>query len=455
MAEGEGRRLRVLSPTAILGYGFPTASLERGLAQRPDVIAVDAGSTDPGPYYLGAGQPFTSRAGVRRDLQRLLPAALARHIPLIVGSSGGSGAAPHLDWTVEIVRELAREQGLRFSAAIIPADIPKPAVRAGLVAGRVRPLPGAPELTGAALDATTRVVAQMGWEPIAAALERGADVILCGRAYDPAVFAAPALRHGFDPGLALHMGKILECAAIAATPGSGSDCVLGTLYRDHFVLETLSDERAFTCTSVAAHALYEKADPYRLEGPGGRVDLGAAAYEQLPGGRVRVSGARFEAVAPYTLKLEGARRVGFRAISVAGVRDPHFIAQADEILAAVRAECLAAHGGPARLFFHVYGRDGVMGAGEPRRDPAGREIGIVTEVVADDQESASALCAQVRSTLLHCGYPGRLSTGGNLALPFSPSDLAGGPVYEFSVYHLLEAADAAAWFPVQDVGIGP
>ncbi|MCK7490600.1 MAG: hypothetical protein MZW92_01570 [Comamonadaceae bacterium] len=32
---------------------------------------------------------------------------------------------------------------------------------------------------------------------------------------------------GFDEGLALHMGKILECAAIAATPGSGADCALG------------------------------------------------------------------------------------------------------------------------------------------------------------------------------------------------------------------------------------
>ena len=44
--------LRVLSPTAILGYGFPAASFEEGLKREPHVIAVDAGSTDPGPYYL-------------------------------------------------------------------------------------------------------------------------------------------------------------------------------------------------------------------------------------------------------------------------------------------------------------------------------------------------------------------------------------------------------------------
>ncbi|MDH5173295.1 MAG: 3-methylaspartate ammonia-lyase, partial [Gammaproteobacteria bacterium] len=49
----------VLSPTAILGYGFPAASFERGLACNPDLIAVDAGSADPGPYYLGSGKSFT------------------------------------------------------------------------------------------------------------------------------------------------------------------------------------------------------------------------------------------------------------------------------------------------------------------------------------------------------------------------------------------------------------
>ena len=46
------KMLKVLSPTAILGYGFPESSFEEGMRRKPDVIAVDAGSTDPGPYYL-------------------------------------------------------------------------------------------------------------------------------------------------------------------------------------------------------------------------------------------------------------------------------------------------------------------------------------------------------------------------------------------------------------------
>ena len=86
--------IRVLSPTAILGYGFPVASFEEGLRREPHVIAVDGGSTDPGPYYLGAGKSFTQRQAVKRDLELLIKAALDRRIPLIIGTAGGSGPVP-------------------------------------------------------------------------------------------------------------------------------------------------------------------------------------------------------------------------------------------------------------------------------------------------------------------------------------------------------------------------
>ena len=65
-------------------------------------------------------------------------------------------------------------------------------------------------------------------------------------------------------------------------------------------------------------------------------------------------------------------------------------------------------------------------------------MGIVIEAVAPTQEAADTLLSVTRSTLLHYGYPGRISTAGNLAFPFSPSDVAVGDVYEFSVYHLME-----------------
>ena len=122
----------VLSPTAILGYGFPGDSFQRGLECAPDLIAVDAGSTDPGPYYLGSGKSFTDRHAVRRDLALLLQAAVSGDIPLVIGSAGGAGARPHLEWTLAIVRELARELQLSFRLGIVSADVPRERALAGL-----------------------------------------------------------------------------------------------------------------------------------------------------------------------------------------------------------------------------------------------------------------------------------------------------------------------------------
>jgi hypothetical protein len=52
------------------------------MEKRPDLIAVDAGSTDPGPFYLGAGKSFTSRSAVKRDLEILLKGAVAKQFPV-------------------------------------------------------------------------------------------------------------------------------------------------------------------------------------------------------------------------------------------------------------------------------------------------------------------------------------------------------------------------------------
>ena len=114
---------RILAPTAILGYGFPLSSFEEGMKRKPHLIAVDAGSTDPGPYYLGAGVSFTQRRAVKRDLAVILKAAVTMGIPAIIGSAGGSGGEPHLLWNLEIIKEVASEEGLNFKLALIKAEI--------------------------------------------------------------------------------------------------------------------------------------------------------------------------------------------------------------------------------------------------------------------------------------------------------------------------------------------
>jgi len=444
--------LRVLSPTAILGYGFPLASFAAGMAEQPHVIAVDAGSSDPGPHYLGAGYSFTDRDSVKRDLSILLVAARQAGIPLVVGSCGGAGGQPHLDEVVQIVLEISREHALSFRLAIIDSEVDPALVSQAHQAAPLAACGAWPALTEQDIAASTRIVAQLGIEPFVQALRDGAEVILAGRTYDPVVFAALPVLQGFDEGLALHMGKVLECAAIACTPGSGSDCMMGYLRSDHFLLRPLNPARACTVASVAAHTLYEKSDPFHLPGPGGSLDLSATRFEQDDPRTVRVSGSRHHA-APYTVKLEGAAVVGHRTISIAGVRDPIFIAQVDDIVAAVR-ERIADNfrdipADSYSLLFRLYGRDGVMGALEPQRHAVPHELGIVIEAVAPTQKLADTICGFARSTLLHYGYPGRVSTAGNLAFPYSPSDLKAGEVYRFSVYHLLPVNDPVTRFPAR------
>lgn len=441
------KSFKILSPTAILGYGFPEESFQKAMEESPDLIAVDAGSSDPGPHYLGSGKPFTDRAGVKRDLRYMLTAGVKQGIPVVIGTAGGSGAAPHLAWCREIILELAKEEQLSFTLAVIPADISKQAVHEALDAGKITPLSFVPELTHEIIDQSTHIVAQMGIEPFQEALKAGADVVLAGRAYDPCCFAALPIMQGFDEGLALHCGKILECAAIAATPGSGSDCAMGIIDESGFTLKAFNPKRKFTATSAAAHTLYEKSDPYWLPGPGGILNLEACQFEEIGDGQVRVSGSRHEPRA-YTVKLEAARPVGYRTITIAGTHDPIMIAGIDEILREVRKSVeknLDLDSQSIQMNFHLYGKNGVMGEGEPSTETTSYELGILLDVVAPTQTQADSICSLARSTLLHYGYEGRIATAGNLAFPFSPSDIRAGQVYEFSIYHLMEYSPEIAF----------
>jgi hypothetical protein len=444
--------LKILSPCGILGYGYPESSFRRGLARRPDVIAVDAGSTDAGPYKLGSGEGIVSRQAARRDLLPILTGGRELGIPVIIGSAGGAGARKHVEWTMDVIEEIVREEGLSFETAVIHAEVDRGILHRRLEEKRIAPLGPVPELTHQTIDGAVRIVGQMGCEPIVDALEQGAELIVAGRAYDPAPFAALPIREGFDPALAVHLGKILECGALCAEPGTAKDAILGTLREDCFLVEALDESRSCRPASVAAHTLYEKGHPYLHQGPGIELDLSGCTFEAQGERSVRVSGSRARATERYAVKLEGASRVAFRTLFIAGVRDPILIAHIDRITQGVSEQIREDyHHVPEsgyQLLFHVYGRDAVMGSLEPI-GRSGHEIGVVVEAVASTQELASAICASARSTMLHYPYPGRKSTAGNLAFPYSPSDIPCGPVYKFTVYHLVEVDDPRELFTTE------
>jgi len=435
--------MRVLALNGLLGYGYGADSLSRAFRPGPpDALGVDAGSTDPGPSYLGSGKSFTNRQAVKRDLAGALPLARAHGVPFLIGTAGGAGGNVHVDWLRGIIEEVARERGLRFRMAVIRTEPDRAYLKAKLRAGKIRPLGPQLEATERSIDESVRIVSQIGIDPFIRALDEGAEVILAGRACDTALYAAPAIRAGFDPGLAFHMAKIMECGCLCAEPQSAADVLSAVIDPDGFTLEPANPARRCTVEKVAAHTLYEQADPCRIVEPDGVADVSGAVYTQVSDRAVRVSGSRFLPAAVKTLKIEGVRQAGFRAISIAGVKDPATIRVLDRLFEDTREHVrdnLPAGTRPEsyRLRLRRYGADLPADGAPP---PAG-DWGLILDTVADSQELADTVCALARSRLLHADYPGRKTTAGNLAFPYSPSDIALGPVYTFSLYHVIEVDD--------------
>ena len=445
------RPMRLVGASGQLGYGIPTPAFEAALARAPDLIGADMGSIDIGPTYLGKGEMATAPAATRRDLRKLLLGARQLDIPLVIGSAGSAGAAPHLDATLAIVRDIARAEGLHFRLGVLRADMSRRFLHDAHAAGAIRPLDDMPELTGEEIDASAHIVGQMGTGPFRRALDSDIDVLIAGRACDTSIFAALPGLLGFPMGIVMHMAKIIECASLCCVPG-GRDCILATLDDEGFELESMNPARRATPVSVAAHSLYEQSDPFGLTEPDGSLDLVAARYTALDDRRTRVSGAAWRPTTDPTIKLEGARRIGERAILLAGAADPRFIARHREILPAASAVVreLVCEDQPEdySLTFRVYGVDGVRMA-PPANEPPPGEVFILGEVIAPTAERAAEVMRTTKQYLLHHGYPGRLSTAGNLAFPFTPPEISTGPAFRFNLYHLLHLPDPDAPFPLE------
>ena len=112
-----------MAVSGMLGYGFTEEAFRRGLELGLDLIACDAGSADPGPYYLGSGTAFVSRLAVKRDLELMVLGGLEAQVPVIIGSAGGSGSDVQVDWTLEILAEICAEHGLSPRVAVVRSEI--------------------------------------------------------------------------------------------------------------------------------------------------------------------------------------------------------------------------------------------------------------------------------------------------------------------------------------------
>lgn len=450
---------RVLVPAGALGLGYDRRALERGVANRPDIIAVDGGSTDSGPSYLGRGMSKYSRASTKAEWRELMQARLAAGVPLVIGTAGTCGADSTVDWLLEITREIAAEDGLHVRVATLKSGQPKARVKAAMAEGRLHPLPAAPDISEAVIDSCTNIVALAGAEQITAALATGADIVIAGRTTDTAIIAALPIERGDHAGAAWHGAKVGECGALATThPNSG--VIQIDFDATGFTVEPMAIEASATPYTVSAHMLYENSDPFILHEPGGHLDVTRSEYHAIDPRRVRVEGSAW-VEGRYTVKLEGARVVGYQTVGLAVIRERRYVRHAREWAADVQArvtEKIVTRMGLAPESFHLemrlIGMDATLGALENRSElPV--EVGIMGILTCPTAEQAAEAGKILNPYLLHHPLT-EDEPMPTFAFPFSPAEMQRGALYEFCLNHVMELDDPMSAFVLElhEVGHG-
>lgn len=445
---------RVLVPSGVLGLGFDHTALMRGVAMRPDIICIDGGSTDSGPFSLGAGQSKYSRAATKSEWRSLMRARAEAGVPLVIGTAGTCGTDSTVDWMYDITTELAAELGQSLKIARLYSSQPVERIAEAMVADRIAPLTPAPAI---ALDELTNIVALAGAEQIQAALATGADIVIAGRTTDTATIAALPLSRGDAAGGAWHGAKIAECGALCSTnPTSG--VIMVDFDQTGFTVEPLAETAACTPHSVSAHMLYENSDPFILYEPGGHLDVTGAHYTALDARRVRVEGSHWQP-GPYTVKLEAARIAGYQTTILAILRNAHYAGNAqawiDRLTGFLTQEIQSRMGlAPADygLEFRLIGVNGALGDLENRTgDPV--EVGVLGIVTARSQAEAAEIGKLINPFVLH--YP--LTDDEELptfAFPYSPATTDRGALYEFALNHVMHLDDPMAAFRIEVTQIG-
>lgn len=449
--------LKVICPNGHLGFApIRLESFKLGVAARPDYIAADSGSDDVGPVPLGSDTSTSPLAWQTHDLEHMLLASRSLGVPMIIGSSGDTGSNSRVDLYVRIIKELAAKHRLRsFKLGYFYSEVNKQDLLRRMRAGEtVAGLDAHRALTEAELEATERIVAMADVHPFIELLRQGADVIIGGRSSDSAVFAAPAIHHGFPQDQAYYLGKVLECASFCAEPYGGKETVLGEVSAADVHVTAMHPGQRCTVASVAGHAMYERSNPYFEHVAGGTLDMSECRYEQVAEKTTRITGARFRPAPEFRVKLEGAGKVGERYVGLVGIRDPYTIAHVDDVIAWAREQVRERFGDSGyELHYIVYGRNGVMGELEPLRNRPAHELCVLVQAVAPQAAMAEEVCMIGTRQMFYARLPEVKGSAGSVAFALDEV-LRASPAYRWTLNHTLRLSHPLELFPTHMTGAG-
>ncbi len=452
------KQLRILCPNGHLGFA-PTKeeSFRIGAETKPDYYCCDSGSDDIGPGPLGSDTSVSPYAWEKHDLELMLLAARKQGVPMMIGSSGDTGTDSRVDMYVGMIKDLAKQHNLPpFKLVSFYCELDKDYVRKKMAKGDVvEGLDGRKNLTMEELEATDRIVAVTGVHPFIKALQMGADVIIGGRSSDAAIFAAAALHEGFPENNAYYAGKVLECASFCAEPYMAKETVIGTITDEDVKVTAMHPLQRCTIASVAGHAMYERSNPFNEFYAGGMLDMTNCKYEQTDEKTTRITGQVFVPIqGKIKVKLEGAKKLGERFIGIAGVRDPYTIKNIDKVIEWARSQVNERFAGKEyELFYHIYGKNGVMGALEPIKEITSHELCIVVEGVAPTKEIAEEVTLIGCRQIFYARLPEVKGTAGTAAFIID-GVVPAPPAYTWTMNHVIPVDDPMEFVRFKEMTIG-
>ncbi len=433
---------RVLIPSGALGLSYDENALANGIKQNPDIIAIDGGSTDSGPAYLGQGISKYSRASTKSEWKGLMKARDLANIPLLIGTAGTCGTDNSVDWFLEITKEIAKELNQSLKIVLIKCSQSKEEITKAYLKGKIQPLPNAPKLSKKIISSCTNIVALAGAEQVIDALKEKPDIIIAGRTTDTAIIAALPIMKGIDPGTAWHGAKIAECGALCTTnPLSG--VIMVEFDQNSFTVEPMDKKARATPKTVFAHMLYENTNPFILYEPGGYLDTTNSKYFANTNRKVRVTNSKWNKSDKYTVKIEGAFLNGFQNVLISILRNKRYVKNAQKWAQDIQSKCaklvknrLQLEDNDFSIEIRLIGKNATFGNLEIKNTEQ-YELGVMALVTAETQESTNEISQILNPFLLH--HP--LTSSEELptfSFPFSPADIKRGAIYSFCFHHTWE-----------------
>ncbi len=451
-------KTRVLVPSGALGLNYDKKALKKGLNQNPDIIAIDGGSTDSGPAYLGKGISKYSRASTKTEWKALMKARELANIPLLVGTAGTCGTNSSVDWFLEITKEIAKELNQSLKIVLIKCSQSNEDTSKAYLSGKIQPLPNAPKLSTEIIYSCTNIVALAGVEQVIDALTQKPDIIIAGRTTDTAIIAALPIMRGIDPGTAWHGAKIAECGALCTTnPLSG--VIIIEFGKNSFTVEPMDSEARATPKTVSAHMLYENTNPYILYEPGGYLDTTNSKYFAATNRKVRVTGSKWNKSERYKVKIEGAFQNGFQNVIISILRNNRYVKNAQKWAEEIQSKCsglvknrLQLNNKEFSIEIRLIGKNASFGNLEIKNTEQ-YEIGVMTLVTAKTQELTNEISQMLNPFLLHHPLT-KYEELPTFSFPFSPADIRRGAIYSFCLHHTWEIDDPLEIFNKEILQIG-